>query len=65
MRDVAATLVGQEEQRQTPLTATNIEKLHADQVAFSEMVFGVPLLSLSTLNNANLLKRFGTLSMIY
>nr|KAJ0197101.1 hypothetical protein LSAT_V11C700370380 [Lactuca sativa] len=42
VRDVTTTLMGQEEQRPTPLTTTYIEKLNADEVAFSEMVFGVP-----------------------
>ena len=42
MRDVVAQLMGQDEARPTPLTADDIEKLHVDQVAFSEMVFGVP-----------------------
>ena len=32
----------EDEARPAPLTADDIEKLHADQVAFSEMVFGVP-----------------------
>mgnify|MGYP001553671875 CR=1 FL=1 len=40
--DVVAILMGQEEQCPTPLTAIDIEKLHAYQVAFPEMVFGVP-----------------------
>ena len=43
VRDVVATLMDQEEQYPIPLTSSNIEKLHEDQIAFSEMVFGVPL----------------------
>ena len=42
VRDDAATLMGQEEQLQAPLTADHIEKLHAYQVAFTKIVFGVP-----------------------
>ena len=34
--------MGQDEARPAPLTADDVEKLHADQVAFSKMVFGVP-----------------------
>ncbi|XP_023749777.1 uncharacterized protein LOC111898072 [Lactuca sativa] len=41
VRDVVATLMGQEEQRQSPLTTDGIEKLHANQISFSEMVFRV------------------------
>ena len=41
VRDFAATLMGQEELRPTPLTANDVEKLHAYQISFSEMVFGV------------------------
>ena len=41
VRDIAATPMGQDEQCQEPVTADDIEKLHADQVTFSEMVFGV------------------------
>ncbi|KAL7587710.1 hypothetical protein Lser_V15G39845 [Lactuca serriola] len=40
--DVATTLMCQEEQCPTPLIADDLEKLHADQVSFSEMMFGVP-----------------------
>ncbi|XP_023734547.1 uncharacterized protein LOC111882407 [Lactuca sativa] len=40
--DVATTLMFQEEQCPTPLIADDLEKLHADQVSFSEMMFGVP-----------------------
>lgn len=42
VRDAAAQLMREDETRLAPLTADDIEKLHADQVAFSEMVFGVP-----------------------
>lgn len=42
VRDVVAQLMGQDEQCQALLTVGVIEKLHADQVAFSEMVLGVP-----------------------
>ncbi|XP_052621758.1 uncharacterized protein LOC128127334 [Lactuca sativa] len=42
VRDAAAQLMRKDEVRPTPLTADDIEKLHADQIAFSKMVFGVP-----------------------
>ncbi|XP_023770935.1 uncharacterized protein LOC111919603 [Lactuca sativa] len=43
VRDAAVQLMQEDEARPTPLTAYDIEKLHANQVAFSEMGFGVPL----------------------
>ncbi|XP_042756629.1 uncharacterized protein LOC122197173 [Lactuca sativa] len=42
VRDDVAQLMGQDENHPTPLTADDIEKLHADQVAFSKMVCRVP-----------------------
>ena len=42
VRDAATQLIGQDETRPAPLTSDDIENLHVDQVAFSEMVFGVP-----------------------
>ncbi|XP_052622501.1 uncharacterized protein LOC128127835 [Lactuca sativa] len=42
VRDAATQLMGQDEARPAPLTADDVEKLHVDQVAFVEMVFGVP-----------------------
>ena len=34
VRDVVAQLIGEDETRPAPLTADDIEKLHADQVSF-------------------------------
>ena len=42
VRDAATQLMGQDEQHPAPLTTDDIEKQNVDQVAFSEMVFGVP-----------------------
>ena len=42
VRDFTATLMGQKDQHPSPLNATDIKKLHADQIAFSEMLFSVP-----------------------
>ena len=43
VRDAVATLMGEEDQCPKLLTTANIKKLHADHIAFSEMVFCVPL----------------------
>ena len=43
VRDAVTTLMGQEELRPVPLIASDLEKLHEVQIAFLNMVFGVPL----------------------
>lgn len=42
VRDAATMLIGQEELRRIPVTTNDIKKLHANQIVYFEMVFGVP-----------------------
>lgn len=42
VKDVVATLMGQDELLLVPLTTSYLEKIHVDLIAFSKMVFSVP-----------------------
>lgn len=42
VRDVTTQIMGQNEVWVTPPTTVDVDKMHVDDIFFSEMVFGVP-----------------------